>query len=322
MIKRLIYIILTLVLIICSGIAQDTYYGPGYRTGMLANPALTGTATDGQLNLSYFNFYPGNSYNLNTFFMSYDTYVPLLHGGTGLYISNDVLGGIINDLRGGFGYSYHLKADKDFYINTGITASVISRGINPANIILPDQIDPLGGNTLPAGETISDLNNTLFDIGVGLLFTVKNINGSIAINHFAEPNLSKTKINGFRLKRKYSIQLTGTFTTGYEGKLIIRPLVSVEFQGDRFIGAIGSSIRYNIFSVNTVILTDKEKNMDLQTGFSILTGKAVVYYNYKFNLASNSGQFPFSLLHQIGVTISLNNVDKRKIIKTINFPEL
>ena len=96
---------------------------------------------------------------------------------------------------------------------------------------MPDQIDPLRGNLFPSGETISDLNHTLFDIGVGFLLTVKNINGSIALNHFAEPNLSKTKIEGFRLKRKYSFQLSGTFTPGTEEKLIIQPLASVEFQG-------------------------------------------------------------------------------------------
>jgi hypothetical protein len=31
---------------------------------------------------------------------------------------------------------------------------------------------------------------------------------------------------------------------------------------------------------------------------------------------------PFSLLHQTGLALSLNNVEKRKLIKTINFPKL
>jgi type IX secretion system PorP/SprF family membrane protein len=322
MIKRIVHIIIIMFLIPFRGEAQDTYYGPGFRTGMLANPAYAGVAGDGQLRLLYFSYFPGNSYNLNSFFMSYDTYVPLMHGGTGFYISNDALGGIINDLRSGFGYAYHLKAGKDFYINAGITSSVIIRGINTGKIILPDQIDPLGGIVLPAGESLSNLNHTVFDIGAGFLFTVRNISGGFSLTHFAEPDITGTKIYDLRLKRKYSIQLSGTFNSGINKEFTISPIASFECQGDHFIGAIGSAFRYNVFSFNSVISVNKEKNTDIQTGFSIFTGKLVVFYNYKFNIASRIGQFPFSLLHQTGVTISLNNVDKRKIIKTINFPEL
>ena len=322
MTKRLIYIIITLLLVSLNGNSQDTDFGTGYRTGMLANPAFSGTVGDGQLNLSYFNFYPGNSYNLNSYFLSYDTYIPVLHGGTGFYLSNDALGGVYNDLRGGLGYAYHLKADNDFYINAGLTASVINRGVKRSKIILPDQINPFGGGIITSAETISDLNHAVFDIGVGFLITYKNMTGGIALNHFAEPDLSGTGNNDFRIRRKYSFQLSGTFNDGVSKSVIVRPIISAEVQGNHASLAAGSSFRYNIISVNAVLFGDKERNIDLQTGFSLSAGKAIVYYNYKFNLVSSSEQFPFSLLHQTGVIISLNIVDKRKIIKTINFPEL
>lgn len=322
MIKRLIYIILPLLLISLNGNSQDTDFGAGYRTGMLANPAFSGTSGDGKLNLSYFNFYPGNSYNLNSYFLSYDTYIPVLHGGTGFYLSNDALGGVYNDLRGGLGYAYHLKADDDFYINAGLTASVINRGVKRSNIILPDQINPFGGGTIASTETISDLNHTVFDIGVGFLVTFKNLTGGISLSHFAEPDLSGTGNNDFRLRRNYSFQLSGTFNDGISKAVIVRPIVSADIQGDHASVALGSSFRYNMLSVNAVLFSDNGKNTDLQTGFSLSAGKAIVYYNYKFNLVSGREQFPFSLLHQTGVIISLNIVDKRKIIKTIYFPEL
>jgi type IX secretion system PorP/SprF family membrane protein len=322
MIKRLIHIILIMLLIPLYGKAQDTYYGAGFRTGLFTNPSFAGTAGNGQLRLSYYNFYPGNGYKLNSFFLSYDTYVPVLHGGTGFYVLNEVLGGIINDLRSGFGYAYHLKVDKDLFINAGLTASIISRGVSSGRIILPDQIDPLGGNFLPSGETISNSHRTVIDIGAGMLFTFRNLYCGISLNHFAEPDISGTKINDLRLKRKYSIQLSAIFGNGTTEELIIMPVASFEFQGDRFTGAVGTELRYNMLSLNSVLIADKEKNLDMQTGFSIFTGRIVVFYNYKFNIASKRWQLPFSLLQQIGVSISLNNVDKRKIIKTINFPEL
>jgi hypothetical protein len=47
-----------------------------------------------------------------------------------------------------------------------------------------------------------------------------------------------------------------------------------------------------------------------------------VYYNYQFNLKSGNSLIPLSLLHQVGLAFSLNNVEKRNAIKTINFPKL
>jgi len=72
-----------------------------------------------------------------------------------------------------------------------------------------------------------------------------------------------------------------------------------------------------IIEVNSYI-----KNVDIQTGFSINAGKLSIYYNYIFSIASGNNLVPLSLLHQAGLAFSLNSVDKRKTIKTINFPKL
>jgi hypothetical protein len=41
-----------------------------------------------------------------------------------------------------------------------------------------------------------------------------------------------------------------------------------------------------------------------------------------FNAFSGNSLLPLSLLHQVGLAFSLNNVEKRKAFKTINFPKL
>ena len=46
------------------------------------------------------------------------------------YISNDYLGGIVNELRSGLSYTYFLQAGKDLYINAGLSASFFHRGFN------------------------------------------------------------------------------------------------------------------------------------------------------------------------------------------------
>src|SRR5512140_1153862 len=102
MLKRLnLIIVLFLFLpVFCKG--QETDPGPGYQMVMIKNPSLAGTEGSGIARLSYLNFYPGNNYNLHSVYFSYDSYLPGLHGGAGIYLMDDYLGGIINDFRGGF----------------------------------------------------------------------------------------------------------------------------------------------------------------------------------------------------------------------------
>ena len=77
-------LIFILILIVSEPIyCQETNYGPSYQTLILSNPAFTGSNLDGVLRLSYYNFYPGNHYNLHSVFLSYDSYFSSLHGGAG-----------------------------------------------------------------------------------------------------------------------------------------------------------------------------------------------------------------------------------------------
>ena len=75
-------------------------------------------------------------------------------------------------------------------------------------------------------------------------------------------------------------------------------------------------------AINAVILGDNGKNLNIQTGFSLTKGRISFYYNYRFNAVSGNKSLPLSLLHQTGLAFSLNNVEKRNTLKTINFPKL
>ena len=303
----------------CFG--QDTDPGPGFQM-MMNNPSLAGCRGDGVLRLSYLNFYPGNNYNLHSVYFSYDSYFPELHGGAGVYLTDDYLGGIINDFRGGLSYSYFLQAGKDLFINAGLTASVYHRGFNFENAILPDQIDPLGGVSLPSSETLTSSGRTVFDIGTGFLFTSGKISGGFSINHLAEPDLSVTGNSGEKLKRKLLIHLSGDFPIGEKQNLSIQPLGYFEMQGSFINGGAGAAIGSKYLAINAVILADNGKNLNIQTGFSFTAGRISVYYNYRFNAVSGNKLLPLSLLHETGLAFSLNNVEKRNTIKTINFPKL
>jgi len=301
---------------------QDTWYGPGFQTMVMRNPAFSGSEGDGILRISYMNFYPGNHYNLHSVYLSYDSYVPVLHGGAGLYISSDYLGGIINDIRSGFSYAYFLKAGNDFYINGGLSASVYRRAFSFRGAVLPDQIDPTGIVAWPSGETLANRGRTVFDIGTGFIFSGPVFTGGFSINHLAEPTLSEKGSPADRVMRRLLIHLSADIGMGGRGTYSLQPLALAEMQDRFFIAGAGASAGNDSFKVNVICLADNNNNIDFQTGFSLRTGRMAIYYNYLFNIVSGNTSMPFSLLHQTGVSFSLNSVEKRYIMKTIKYPDL
>ena len=96
----------------------------------------------------------------------------------------------------------------------------------------------------------------------------------------------------------------------------------MKFREDYFNGGAGAALESKYLAINAVVLGDNGKNLNIQTGFSFTAGRISIYYNYRFNLDSGNKLLPLSLLHQTGLAFSLNNVEKRNTIKTINFPKL
>lgn len=304
----------------CFG--QDTDPGPGYQFIMMSNPSLVGIGGDGELRLSYNNFYPGNNYNLHSAYISYDSYFSQLHGGAGIYLADDYMGGIINDFRSGLSYSYFLQATRDLFINAGLSASVYHRGFNFKDAVLPDMIDAVGGVSVPSSETLASPGRTVSDIGAGFLFTWGKFSGGFSISHLAEPDLSSTGNPNERLKRKLLVHFSGDLFISQSHNLKLDPIAYFRVQNGFFDGGIGAAIESKYLSVNTVISGNNGRNLDVQAGFSITTGRISFYYNYRFNAGSENKLLPLSLLHQTGLAFSLNNVEKRNTIKTINFPKL
>jgi type IX secretion system PorP/SprF family membrane protein len=315
-----IFIIFVILYGTCS--AQESEYEPGYQLVMRSNPALTGSEGEGFLRLTYANFYPGNSYNLHSVHVSYDSYFPALHGGAGFFISDDYLGGIVNDLRGGLSYSYFLRAGKDMFINAGLTASFYHRGFNFDRAILPDQIDAMGNVSTPSSELLTNSGHTVFDIGAGFLFISEKVFGGFSVSHLTEPDLSATGSSAEKLKRKLFLHISGDLSLNKARDLGIQPQAYLGLQQGFVSAGAGAVISINYLSVNALLITDNAENLNIQTGFSLKSGKMSIYYNYRFNIISGNQLIPLSLLHQAGVAFSLHNVEKRNLIKTINLPKL
>ncbi len=305
-----------------SAFGQETDPGPGYQMVLMNNPALSGSEGKGNLRLSYLNFYPGNGYNLHSVYLSFDSYFQKLHGGASFYLAEDYLGGPVNNIRGGFSYSYFLQAGEDLFINAGLNFSVYHQGYNFSNSVLPDMIDPLSGIVNPSAEALKPSGKTVFDMGSGFTFVKDWLSGGLAVVHLAEPDLSSGGTEKEIIHRKLFIHLAGDFPLGKSDKLYARPVTYLSYQDRFLIGGGGLSVESEYIALNVIGMGDNSGNVNLQPGFGIKAGIVTFNYTYRFNIISGNSLMPMSLLHQTGLAISLYDVDKRKSIKTINFPKL
>jgi type IX secretion system PorP/SprF family membrane protein len=300
--------------------AQSMATGTGYQMVLMNNPAYSGSSGAGSLRLSYLDYYPGNNYNFHTVYFSYDSYFKAVHGGAGFFLSDDYLGGIINDLRATFSYSYFLQAGDNLYFNAGLSASVLHRGYSFGRAVLPDQIDPLGGITQPSAETLASRGKTIPDVAAGFMFISGNYSGGISMAHLSEPSLSDV-VPWEKLKRTVFFNLAGDFSPYGNRGTSISPQLFSEVTGGYWSASGGGDLELSSLGLNAFISTNSNKCVDFQAGFAIGTGNMRFYYNYVFNIVSGSSLLPFSLLHQAGLVFGLNSVEKRKGFKTINFPK-
>ncbi|MDP4222570.1 MAG: type IX secretion system membrane protein PorP/SprF, partial [Bacteroidota bacterium] len=257
--------------------------------------------------------------------ISYDSYFPAIHGGAGIYISDDYAGGIMNETRGGISYAYYLQAGRELYLYGGLSASLFNRAFNFENAVLPDQIDATGSISLPSSETLVNENRTVFDVGTGFMAIYGRYSGGFAITHLTQPDLAGNGSSSDRLKRKYIFHFMADFDLNRQAGIKIRPIGSLLIQGTSITGFAGAVLEINSLAFNSGVLAGNSRNIDIQTGFSLRKERIAFFYNYRFNVVSENTMMPFSLIHQTGLTLTLNNlnnVKKRINFRTINMPLL
>jgi len=311
-----------ILLIVSCGItqSQETSYFPGYQTIISSNPGYTGCSDEGVLRISYLNFLPGNQYNFHTGYISYDSYFDAIHGGAGFFVSNDYLGGILNDVRGGLSYSYFLRAGREIYINAGLSASFFHRGFNFSDAVFPDQIDMMGNISLPSSGDFANENKTVFDVGTGFVLAYRQITFGLAVSHLTRPSLGRGDAEKERLNRKFSINAILDIPLKSESDILLRPVASFEIQDDFLTAAIGTVLSANSLAGNILFIYNNNSNLDIQAGFSLIKENLSLFYNYRFNISSHNTFMPFSLMHQTGIILSLNKVEKRIKNRTIILP--
>jgi len=316
------YFLIFFTLPVITATGQESYFRPGFSRSVIINPAFSGAEGNGTLRMSYINLLPSVRQGLHSAVISYDFYSEFLHGGAGFFAANDFDGEIINKTGAGFSYAYHLKAGKELYINAGLGAFIRHTGINRDRIVLPDQIDPVAGNVLPTGDIISYGGRTYFDMSTGFLAGYRNYSIAVSVNHPAKPDAEGGGTQEGQLKRRLTIYAWADYHIDRNKKYKIYPIFFSDFSGKDYLVSGHAVFSAGKVALNTGASANRAGDLNLNGGVAFRIINTLLFYNYCFNLKSHNSMLPLTISHEGGISVSLNNVNKRNTVRAINFPEL
>ncbi len=253
-----------------SAMAQDPHFSQFYAAPLLLNPALAGTF-DGsfRINLNYRDQWRGALDNpLTTFSLSGDLRFEVSPGGRTK--TPDVVGaGILffSDRVGGFDLNtnsvvlfgaYHKSLDKrtNQYLGIGFQLGVTTKSINYEDLTFQDQFNSINGYTFATSENLPPNNYGFLDMGLGINYAISpskkaSYHIGLGLQHLnrsnvsfykgsesLDPNLSKEN----KQLLKYSGHINMTFQTSEAVKLL--PRILFLSQGNHTELNLGTNIRY------------------------------------------------------------------------------
>ncbi|MFN2314159.1 MAG: PorP/SprF family type IX secretion system membrane protein [Bacteroidales bacterium] len=300
---------------------QDTWYGSMSGMHLMYNPAWAGATGSPVMHVTAISFLPGNGFGLQSVYASYDDYFPQLHGGAGIWLSDDMLGDIMNDLRAGASYAYHFRAGRDLYISAGLTASLVNRGIRTGSIVLPEDIDPLRGFTGGSAPYASPANFSRFDLGTGISFSTGSWYGGLSVMHLAQPSLSSDQQEQNRMKRLFTLNTGASFTPGSSG-LTLNPSAAFLVQGGSYTVYLGTEADWKglLSGVSLWHISRGFTAAETSLGWDADIVKFILSYSYI--LAGGDSSFKGTAIVKARLLFSFNNVEKSRVIHIIKLPVL
>jgi type IX secretion system PorP/SprF family membrane protein len=203
MVRQLWFLFVLSIILLPDLQAQDPIYSQFYAAPLQINPAFAGTTLAPRISLNYRNQWAAYEGGYETYSVSYEQSVEGLNSGFGfMLLSDDAGNGIYKTNRFTSTYGYRLKINDDWAIRLGIEAGLIQNRLDWDRLVFLDQIDPINGPTgstgmpNPSQEIAPEsLNNTLFDVGTGILVYGKKAYAGLALHHLNTADESLLEIN-------------------------------------------------------------------------------------------------------------------------------
>jgi type IX secretion system PorP/SprF family membrane protein len=191
--KNLIVLVPLNLALISSASTQDFQYSQYYAAPLYLNPAMAGAELSSRVGFNYRNQWPRYDVQFNSMSAYYDTFIPYINSGIGVYVMQESEG--VSKLRStsvSLHYSYEIRLAENLYFRPGIQSTYILREIGYSDrLIFAKDIDKI--NPLEPPEDSSDGIGEQFGLysftAGGILFT-NNAWIGVAAHHLNKPNQS------------------------------------------------------------------------------------------------------------------------------------
>ncbi len=307
--------------------AQDATFTQYDASPLMVNPAYAGHAESGKISVDYRNQYLGSGSNFALYSVSYDQYVPAIHGGIGVSILDDSqISGAYNKISADVYYSYKTRLSWYNFLDFGIKAGFHQESVDWDKLIFADQLDvTTPGVIIPSGEIMpDDCTPNAIDFAAGIMWS--NYNSmylGFSVDHINQPRISYYETDNNRLNRKYI--LSGGFTYDIttsevssleEGDFGIEPSFVVMRQGDYNQLIAGTGVVMSKLLVGSWYKTNFSTMRALVASAGIAYRNARIIYSYDIDISGKQGT-PFGGAHEISMSCYIGEKWKNSINRTI-----
>lgn len=328
--KKITLLCLTALFIAHGVKAQDIGFSQFYANPLYMNPAFAGSKVAPRFSLTYRNQWPGLVSAYQTVSLSYDQYIPKLHGGIGAIVLNDRQGdhGILGNSLLGVIYSFRFQVGREVFINAGLQASVCNGRINWNTDYLRfgDMIDPNNGFINPTGAQMPDQTSKWFaDFSAGAMAYGNAWYVGVAAAHLSQPD------QGFysedRIPMKFTVNAGGLINVSKEkrrtsslglGTPVISPNFIYQYQGTLHYFNYGLYLDWMPFLVGLWYRNGTE-NSD---AFIFMVGVQQDYFKigYSYDVTVSKLANNTAGAHELTLGFLLPVPEEKKTVKAIRCP--
>ena len=327
-----LFVSLLLITFFLSGTAsgQDSQFSQFYANPLFLNPSLAGADECMRIMAGYRNQWPALDNSFTTYALGADRRIDALSGGVGLTLMSDNAAGLVNTLRAGLIYSYHLKISRQATLNAGIEVVAHQQRLDWDELIFADMINTSTGQVLPAGTAEVKPDNTSVlvpDFATGLMLGIGGkYYAGIAAHHLAQPDIDYYTSSGENpLYRKYtfhagaSFLLSESYYQNNRGSLYFSP--NLMYQQQKSAKQLNLGFNFTYYPITAGIwYRHNFTNPDAFIAFvGVKQERFKVGYSYDYSLSKLMGEAGGA--HEVSVSILLNCEGKRNRPGAIKCPE-
>ena len=248
---------------------QDPLSSHFFLNTPVLNPALTGSADARRIFANYRNQWPGLHSALMTYTGCYDQPSSLWDGGLGVAVKNDVIAnGLFNTVNADFMYSYHLQVSREWYVLSGIEASLVNKNIRASSLqYFPD-----------APEAIPSRSSFLADFSLGFAAFHKDLVIGTAFHHIA--NTAFYGDDTYTMPLRISAHASNAF---HFHPYTVTSSILIEQQEQSFYATYGAGLNYQEFTTGVWLRQDEKFHFSaLIFALRYSTSLYTVIYSYDF----------------------------------------